>query len=237
MRSALLLLPIVLPVVFWAAYHYHKDRHLPEPVGHLVLALGLGVIAAGVSQSLYMALELLGLRQDAGVLADTDTLGLLGYAMLAIGPIEEFSKLLLFLLVVLRFQEFDEPLDGIIYASFIGLGYAAVENFQYLDYLTPLEAWARGFASPVVHILFASIWGHWIGRAHIAGRSVSRAALVGFLIAAILHGFYDFMVLLQPYSALPFAALLIVLIWAWRLALMRKLHEAARQESASAGNE
>ena len=29
------LLPVVLPILFWAAYHYYKDRHLPEPVGHL----------------------------------------------------------------------------------------------------------------------------------------------------------------------------------------------------------
>jgi len=39
--------------------------------------------------------------------------------MLAVGPIEEISKLLLFVLVVLRLKGSDEPLDGIIYASFI----------------------------------------------------------------------------------------------------------------------
>jgi RsiW-degrading membrane proteinase PrsW (M82 family) len=30
--------------------------------------------------------------------------------------------------VALRLPAFDEPLDGIIYASFIALGYAAIEN-------------------------------------------------------------------------------------------------------------
>jgi len=223
MQQALLLAPVVLPVIFWAAYHYHKDRHLPEPIGHLVLALLFGVLAAGVSQTLYIGLEPLGLRYDAGYLAETNTLGLLAYAVLAIGPIEEFSKLLFFILIVVRFEEFDEPLDGIIYASFIGLGYAAIENWQYLEYLTLTEAIARGFASPVVHIVFASIWGYWIGRAWQRQESLSRAALLGFLVAAGLHGIYDFIVLLQPYSALPCAALLIVAIWIWRLYAIRRL--------------
>lgn len=227
MQQGLLVIPVILPIFFWAAYHYHKDRHLPEPLGHLLLAFLFGVLAAGISQSLYLGLEPLGLRYDAGFLAETNSWGLLAYALLVIGPVEELSKLLLFVLVVVRFKEFDEPLDGIIYASFIGLGYAAIENWQYLDYLTPLEATARGFASPVVHIVFASIWGYWIGRAYLAKKSMIPATLIGFGIAAALHGMYDFMVLLQPYSALPCAALLIVAVWIWRLRLMRRLHRQA----------
>ncbi len=43
MRYTLYLMPVTLPVLFWAAYHYYKDRHLPEPVGHLLLAFTLGI--------------------------------------------------------------------------------------------------------------------------------------------------------------------------------------------------
>lgn len=229
MQQLLLLLPILVPVAFWAAYHYHKDRHLPEPIGHLVIAFGLGLLAAGLSQGLYAALEPLGLRFDAGALAESSTLGLFAYAMLAIGPIEEFAKLVPFLLVILRFREFNEPLDGIIYASFVALGYAALENWQYLDYLTTVEAFARGFASPVVHMLFASIWGHWIAQAVVQRHSIIRAAAAGFGLAAAMHGLYDFLVLVQPQSALPLAALMIVSVWLWRLKLMQNLHEKASQ--------
>ena len=230
MQQVLLILPVILPVLFWAVYHYHKDRHLPEPLGHLLLALALGVLAAGLSKGLYMALEPFGLRFDAGALAESGSLGLLAYALFAIGPIEELAKLLPFVLIVLRFDEFDEPLDGIIYASFIGLGYAAVENWQYLDFLTPVEAFARGFASPIVHILFASIWGHWIAQAFLHRRSIIVAAIIGFAIAAALHGLYDFIVLMKPRSALPLAALLILAVWLWRLKLMHDMHEEASQD-------
>lgn len=231
MQEVLLMLPIVAPVLFWSAYHYHKDRHLPEPPGHLLLAFTLGLLAAGCAKLFYIALEPLGLRFDAIELAENNPLGLLAYALIAIGPIEEFAKLLPFVLIIIHLQEFDEPLDGIIYASFIALGYAAVENVLYLDYLTTAESVARGFASPVVHILFASIWAHWITQAWLAHRSLLPALLPGFLLAALLHGLYDFLVLQRPVASLPIAAILIVSIWVWRLFLMRRLQNTgSRQE-------
>jgi len=227
-----MVLPVVLPVFFWAAYHYHKDRHLPEPPKNLLLCFGLGLLAAGVSKAMYLGLEPLGLRYDAVALAADNPLGLFAFAMLAIGPIEELSKLLPFVVVVLRFRAFDEPLDGIIYASFIGLGYAFAENLYYLDFLPPLEAAARGFAGPVIHIVFASIWAHWITAAWLDKKSIAIPGLVGFLIATVLHGGYDFLVLLHPVSALPTAALMIVIIWLWRLRLMRRMHKEAVRETA-----
>lgn len=235
MENLPLLLPIVLPVVFWAGYHYHKDRHLPEPPGNLLLCFGLGLLAAAISKGLYVSLGFVGLRYDAFALAADDTLALFIYSMLAIGPIEEFAKLLPFLIVAIRFRAFDEPMDGIIYASFIGLGYASAENLQYLDFLTPLEATARGFAGPVVHILFASIWAFWISRARLAKAPITSAAVLGFLLAAALHGAYDFLVLLQPVAALPVAAMLIAGLWIWRLRLLRQLHRDAVSRSQGAG--
>ncbi|MDH3849219.1 MAG: PrsW family intramembrane metalloprotease, partial [Gammaproteobacteria bacterium] len=174
MSYGLMLLPVLLPILFWGGYHYHKDRHLPEPVGHLALAFGLGLLSAAISRALYVALGWASLRYDALALADGNTLGLFAYSMLAIGPVEELAKMLVFLILVLKLPEMDEPIDGIIYASFVALGYAAVENVMYLDYLTPTEAAARGFAGPVVHILFASIWGYTIGCAHLRGESILR---------------------------------------------------------------
>lgn len=227
MESTLLMLPIVLPIVFWAVYHYHKDRHLPEPPRNLLLCFGLGLLAAALSKGMYAGLEPLGLRFDAVALAEDDSLALFAYAMLAIGPIEELAKMLPFLVIALRLDAFDEPLDGLVYASFIGLGYAAVENVLYLDFLSPLEAAARGFAGPVVHILFASIWAYWISRARLARSSIVKSALLGFVLAALLHGFYDFLVLSEPVAALPIAAALIVILWIWRLRVMHRMHQDA----------
>lgn len=236
MQRVSMALLIVIPVIFWAAYHYHKDRHLPEPPQNLLLCFGLGLLAAVVSKAMYIGLEPIGLRFDAVALAGDSPFGLFAYAMLAIGPIEELSKLLPFALVVLRFRAFDEPLDGIIYASFIGLGYAFAENLYYLEFLPTLDAIARGFASPVIHIVFASIWAHWITTAWLAKASIIRPGVTGFAIAAGLHGGYDFLVLLHPVTALPIAALMIVVIWVWRLRLMRRMHRQAVRQTAAASD-
>ena len=233
MSYGLMLLPVLLPILFWGFYHYHKDRHLPEPVGYLLLAFGFGLVSAGLSRALYIALGWASLRYDALALADGNTLGLFAYSMLAIGPVEELAKMLPFLILVLRLPAMDEPIDGIIYASFVALGYAAVENVMYLEYLTAAEAAARGFAGPVVHILFASIWGYTIGSAHIRGESISRALVGGFLLAASLHGLYDFIVLQQSLNALPIAAVLIIVVWLWRLRLLHALHESAARGDGS----
>ena len=224
MLTLMLIPQILLPVVFWAGYHYYKDRHLPEPIGNLALCFVLGIASSGIGRLLYNGLGLLGLRFDALELSINNLGGLFAYAVLAIGPVEETAKLIPFLLVVLRFRAFDEPLDGIIYASFIALGYATMENLHYLQYLSPGEAIARGFAGPLVHIMFVSIWGYYISRAFLNGERLLPVIIVAVGAAAFLHGVYDFIVMAAPASALPLSALLILLIWGWRMLLIRGIH-------------
>lgn len=225
LQTVLMLLPVVAPIVFWAAYHWHADRHLPEPPLHLLLAFALGVGSFWIGLNLYRALDFIELRYDAFLLAETNLSGLFAYALGVIGMIEEAAKMIPFLLVVIHFREFDEPIDGIIYASFIALGFAAVENLRYLEFLSAGEAYARGFAGPVVHIVFASVWGYYIGRAVLFRRRRIATVVAMLVLAAVLHGIYDFLVIGMPPGALPLAAALIAGIWIWRLRLIRDLRE------------
>lgn len=232
MIEGLLALPVLLPVLFWAVYHYHKDRHLPEPLANLALCFALGIAAAWLSRGMYASLEPLGLRLDAVALADTDPSALFWYSLLVIGPVEELAKLLPFVVVALRFKAFDDDLDGITYASFIALGYAAIENAHYLEFLSTTEAIARGFAGPLIHIAFASIWGYAIGHARLAGQPILLPALGGFLVSAGLHGVYDFFALSRPHTSLAGAGVMIVLLWVWRLVVIRRLQRASAAGTA-----
>ncbi len=227
MSFTVILVPILLPVLFWAGYHYYKDRHQPEPILNLLFCFLLGIAASYLSKSMYIALETVDLRHDAYELAATNLWQLLAYSIFIIGGIEETAKLIPFLIFAIRFKAFDENLDGIIYASFIALGYAAMENFHYLQYLTKSEAMYRGFAGPLVHILFASVWGYQIGIARLAGRPLVLVSFAAVTIAAILHGFYDFIVIALPISALPLSAALILAVWIWRLVTIRRLKRLA----------
>ena len=221
------LVPIVMPAIFWAGYHYYKDRHMPEPIGNLVLCFGLGILSFYLGKLMYMGLDLLGLRFDAFALAESSRAGLLAYSVLAIGGIEEFAKLLPFLIVVLRFKAFDEPLDGIIYAAFIALGFATVENILYLQYADGLEMIGRGFASPLVHVMFASIWAFNIGLAFLQRKRLTAIVLNYLCLAAFAHSLLHFIVIALPLSALPLSALVITAILSWRMHLIRDLQRRA----------
>ena len=226
MQFAVLVLPILIPVLFWAAYHYYKDRHRPEPLLNLLFCFLLGIAASYLGQLMYTTANAAGIWYDPYELAAANLKHLFLYAVFVIGGIEETAKLLPFLMFAIRFKAFDENLDGIIYASFIALGFAAAENYHYLDYLEADEAIYRGFAGPLVHILFASVWGYHIGVARLAGRRLVITAFVSVTAAALLHGAYDFMVIAFPRSALPLSALLILSIWIWRLVLIRRIKRA-----------
>lgn len=214
---------MVAPTGFWFAYHLYKDRHRPEPALNILLTYLLGIAAGWIGLHLYGALELLDLRYDAYALAEHSSVALFAYAVLVIGPVEELVKFLPFWLVGIRFHDFDEPVDGIIYASFVALGFATYENFLYLDYVQGAELLARGFAAPLVHVMFASIWGYSCSRAQARGTSLPVAAAVGLATAAFLHGLYDFIMIGLPPWCRPVSALLILAIWIWRMHLIRRL--------------
>ena len=61
---------------------------------------------------------------------------------LVIGPCEELAKFLAVRLFVYRNKEFNEPLDGIIYAAAAALGFASLENVLYvIDWHTGHVQW------------------------------------------------------------------------------------------------
>lgn len=230
----MMVFPLLVPLLFWAAYHYYHDRHRPEPIGNLLLCIVLGAAASYISRYMYLGLDALDLRFDAQLLARDNLPGLFIYAVLGIGLTEELAKMLPFLLIVLRFRAFDEPIDGIVYASFLALGFAFVENLHYLSFLSRNEAIARGFAGPLVHIVFASLWAYPIGLARLRRSGMVRQTLLWLAISALVHGIYDFIVLGFSNRALLLAALVIVGLWLWRLNLIRALQAAlVRDDSPS----
>lgn len=215
---------VFAPALLWAAYHYHKDRHQPEPLAILGALYALGFLAAWLNAHAYEALHGLGLEMDAYALAQNgDWWGLLTFSVLAIGLGEELSKFLPFALLASRLNQFDEPIDGIIYASFVALGFASFENLHHLRHLDGWQAAGRAVASPAVHVIFASIWGYAFGCAVLQGHRRWRAAGVGLALAALAHGAYDFLAIgFSTWARVGPPAILLGL-WVWRLHLLRRL--------------
>ena len=217
---------LLIPCFFWGSYHYYKDRHKPEPLAMLALAVVLGFISAYIGIFLYILVGMAGVDHDPFTLAGTSLPGLFWYTVLVIGPIEEFAKFVPFALILSRMKHFDEEVDGIIYAAFVGLGFALNENIYYLTMLDGGQAVARSLISPIIHALFASVWGYTYG---FAGRYKMPAPVViilGLLLSMFLHGVYDFYVFaVSVYGSLS-APLIVLIIWIWRMRFLRRYHEA-----------
>lgn len=109
---------------------------------------------------------------------------------------ELFKGLFLLGFFLLRRDEFDGVLDGVIYASMVGLGFACVENLEY--YGRALKegvgsagvVWVvRGVFSPFAHPLFTSMTGIGFGLALKMKNPGLRVLLplVGYAVAVVLH--------------------------------------------------
>jgi RsiW-degrading membrane proteinase PrsW (M82 family) len=110
------------------------------------------------------------------------------------GLTEECAKAAVLFLVVWRRPEFDERMDGIVYATRAGLGFALVEN---IGYLLGTES-AAGFAGVFIlravlavpgHAVWAGMMGYFAARRRFDGKG--PGLWTGLAIAIFLHGTYD----------------------------------------------
>ena len=109
---------------------------------------------------------------------------------LTVGAVEEGAKLAATWALARRRPEFDEPVDGIVYACAASLGFAAVENVKYfaLGRMSGAVIALRTFETVPAHMFFGSIWGYAMGR-----KLVSRRSRVWpmFALSALAHGTFD----------------------------------------------
>ncbi len=102
--------------------------------------------------------------------------------------VEEAVKLAPFLLFAYRRREFSGPMDGIVYAVAVALGFATVENAIYANAFGGAVLVYRAFTSTLAHVAFSGLWGYAFG--------LRRRGVPAFAAAVALHGAYD--VLLSP---------------------------------------
>lgn len=184
---------ILASALFWMQYVNLKDHRQPEPRRRLVLAFVLGIVAWGIAVLAFVVLEALGLPDIKFGEGPWTAV----YCFLIVGPLEEGAKALMAYLFVFRWREFDEPIDGFVYAAAISLGFASVENFYNVPELGWLDQLARTAALPITHTLFSAIWGFGAAHARFAVPPGARRRLwqLGTIaLAMIVHGLYDFLI-------------------------------------------
>ncbi|GBC83787.1 Protease PrsW [bacterium HR11] len=187
-----------LPAPFYLMLFLWLDRYDPEPAWALVGAFSWGalfaVVVSIVVNSLFGAVST--------ALAGPATGEVLA-SVISAPLIEESTKglgVLAFWLFLKR--EFDDVLDGIVYAGFIALGFATVENVLYYGRSFVQEGlgalavvvFLRGVLSPFSHALFTAMTGIGCGIARETHRPVLRVVMpvAGWVGAGFLHALWNF---------------------------------------------
>lgn len=127
---------------------------------------------------------------------------------MVVGLGEEFFKLAAVYLAVARSEEFSEPMDGIIYAIAVAIGFSVVENVLYISAFGLVVAPLRGTIATLAHIAFSGLAGFFLGKAKFSQRPLPILA-TGLFVSALAHGLYDF--LLITHLASPFVLVLAIL--------------------------
>ena len=111
---------------------------------------------------------------------------------------EELLKFIILYFIVLRRNEFNEPMDGIVYGVTVSLGFATFENYDYVFYWA--EEWGidpyqmavwRSYSAVPMHGLMGCIMGFYFGM--YAFTANKKYLVLCLFIPFIIHGFYNFL--------------------------------------------
>jgi protease PrsW len=187
---AAVFLVLVVAAVWWF------DRYDREPLGMVAVAFGWGALAAPALAAVSETIALGVLRTHYGRLLGGALVGM------GVGPFaEEAWKAVGLLAVVALSPEFDNPTDGLVYGTAVGLGFATTENLLYdltaaasgdLHRLVVVAA-GRTLITAGVHALCSATLGGMLGFALLSRSWLRRFALVasGLGVAVGLHAAWN----------------------------------------------
>lgn len=174
------------------------DRKRPEPASTRRLVAFVGMLS--VVPAIFIEHWLLAGDLGAMIAPQYTYQGASYKAFVVAAGVEEACKIAVVYWIVWRRPEFDERLDGIVYASRAGLGFALVENVGYLlqqDSLNgQLYVWfARAFLAVPGHAMWTGMIGYMAARRRFDGKGLGLIG--GYLLAVAFHGAYDCAVFVQ----------------------------------------
>ncbi|MCK9222228.1 MAG: PrsW family glutamic-type intramembrane protease [Limnochordia bacterium] len=174
----------LVPGLAWVYYFYRQDPVL-EPVQLIFKVFLFGMLAvfpAGIIEApFHMMLS-----------NPTSTFALFLVSFLVVGVVEESLKFAAAVLAVRHSGEFDQVVDGVIYLVTAALGFAAVENYYYTTAFGISIAPARAIVASLAHASFSGVLGYYWG---LGRHSRPFLTVKGWVLAVLLHGLYDFLLL------------------------------------------
>lgn len=188
----LLIALAVAPGIAVCLFIYSLQRLGKASMRYLVTAFLLGAAATG--PALVTQLLSVDVRNDPW---HHSILAYLWYAFGVVALSEEGCKFLVLRFYAYPKKIFREPFDGVIYGVMIGMGFATVENIEYVRQFGLETGVSRFFLAIPAHASFAILMGYPVGRAKFSNAHSLGLLLKGLGVAVLFHGSFDFFLFLQ----------------------------------------
>ena len=185
----LLLTLAILPGILISIGIFWVDKYEREAALPLVVCFGLGALATWPA----VQVEIVTFQQLGPHRHQAWATFLLAFA--AISCNEELWKAVVLMVAAFPYRFFNEPLDGVVYAVLVAMGFATMENILYAYRFGFDTIIVRAFTAVPAHLVFAVVIGYFAGLAKFNPQSRILLLAQGFGLAVLLHGAYDVLII------------------------------------------
>lgn len=183
-----LLIVSLAPVAIIAFYVWFRDKYEREPIRMVLTAMLAGalvVIPVIVVENFisFIGSPLYGIGEAAWK------------AFAVAGITEELFKYMVLLVLIWKSSEFNDKYDGIVYAVFISLGFAGIENILFVMQNGFQTGLLRAFTAVPAHAIFGITMGFYFGMARFYPKRQKELRSKALWVPVLLHGIYDFILM------------------------------------------
>ena len=243
-ENAILISLAILPVIVLAIFIYRKDKFEKEPLRMLAKAFFFGCLSVIPAILIEQALQLGFFFMGGEYMSGFET-GIYNGFIVA-GCSEELCKLALLALAVWKAPDFNEYFDGIVYATFVALGFAGIENLMYVFRQETFEVslmtgGVRAILSVPGHFLFAVVMGYYFALAKFNPDKRRQNLFKAFFYPMLLHGTFDALLMIPEamgedgtwLSAVLFPVFIFFDVKLWKVAMrhLKGLQEMSCQQN------
>src|SRR5574344_305904 len=212
-QNGFLMALAMAPSIILGIIIYKKDVVEKEPLPLLIKLLFYGVLSVGIAL-------LFELKAEDVFRLKNDVLGIFIKSFIFTALSEEGVKWLFLYFSCWRDKNFDYTYDAIVYAAFIALGFATVENVAFVmnhnqNFMVAIE---RGLITVPAHAFFGILSGYYLGLAKKYEQRLwvnkSRKALISsFVFPLLIHGLFDFTLYISTKANPVLPILLIIYLY------------------------
>lgn len=205
----------IAPGIALLSYFYLKDRYESEPIHTVMRMFVLGALLVFPTMVLQRAF-VIGFGEHPFM-----------YAFIYSSLFEEFLKWFLVFYVIYKHQDFNEPYDGIVYATAVALGFATVENVFYALLSAPSASslLMRAFLPVSGHALFGVMMGYHLGKAKFMAGSERKHLLLSLALPVFYHGLFDYILLNAKQYWLWLMLPLMLFLWVGSIMRMNRAND------------